>query len=193
MANGVLGRYWKAYGEFRALFRSPFFYLAWVLTGAMYGTWSEPGWWDGVISVLPNVLGFSLGGYAIWLAVGDEKFRSMMSGEREPDEISPFMMVNASFVHFIFLQILGIIIALLGQSLNHPWNPDIWLVSCLAGIGVSSHALKLIGSAIGYWVFLYALLAAAAATLAILRVSSWYDKEQTRRWAEGKHKDDKNG
>jgi hypothetical protein len=39
----------------------------------------------------------------------------------------------------------------------------------------------LLGNFIGYSVFIYALLLAVAATLAILRVSSWYDHMHTKK------------
>lgn len=186
MNDGILRRYWRAYGGIKALVTSIYLYVALVLTIVTYPTWSTIGWWQHVLSVMPSVLGFSLGGYAIWMAIGDEHFRAMMSGEGENGGTSPFMAVNAAFVHFILMQILAILIALVASAYNFPFNTNGCFAHLLDRLGLSVHSVKLVASGVGYLVFLYALMTAVAATLAILRVSSWYDQIQTRRLRENR-------
>lgn len=118
-----------------------------------------------MLRVLPSVLGFALGGYAILLAVGDERFRSILSGPDAEGNTSPFLTVNASFVHFIVLQVIGILLALLAAA----WAP--------AQPGLCAYAFWWVG----YLAFLYALLAALAATMQILRLAFWYDTYQHNR------------
>ena len=83
------------------------------------------------------------------------------------------MEVNAAFVHFIFLQILSILIGLIAKSY------------CVILLGEFSF-LKQYGliyiiclkavSGLGYFIFVYAIFSALAAVFAIFRVSKWYDQ-----------------
>ena len=131
---------------------------------------------------MPNLLGFSLGGYAMWIAIGDDNFRKLISGEDEDGEPSPYMEVNAAFVHFIILQILSMVLALIAKSYYFPLSPNHYLIENFGDYLVIA---SLIGYGISYFIFIYALLSALAATLALLRVSSWYDMHQTRQKSKG--------
>lgn len=182
MSDSLFVRYWRAYGGAKALLTSGYFYTAWVLDAITYPAWIHGGWWGQVFSIMPNVLGFSLGGYAIWMAIGDERFRELMAGEATIGETSPFMAVNAAFVHFILMQIIALVYALVVSS--HPFSPNGHLVNFLKTSGIPEEPTRLIVYGFGYWVFLYALMTAVAATFAILRVSSWYDRIQTKRLKE---------
>lgn len=161
--KNIFARYWTAYGGLSALLLSPYLHTAIILSVAMFPLWMKPGWWDIAISVAPSVLGFSLAGYAIWLALGDEKFRRIISETdvNDPKDISPFMEVNAAFVHFMLLQVLSLIVALL-------------IKAHMGDIVVLGFAAKSL-SAVGFCLFIYSLLCVLAATFAILRVSSWYE------------------
>ena len=159
----IFRRYWKAYGGGRALILSPYLHLSVLLTAAMYPLWIKTKWWDIAISVAPSILGFSLAGYAIWLALGDNKFRRLISetDSGDLDDISPFMSVNAAFVHFMLLQVTSLITSLLIKA--HMDNIE--TLSFFPGMI----------SAFGFMIFIYSILCVLAATFAILRVSSWYE------------------
>ena len=118
MNGSVIERYWTAYGGLRQLFTSPVFYISILITFFLFPIWNfEEKWWEMVLSIMPNVLGFSLGGYAMWMAIGDDNFRELISGiENEIEETSPYMNVSAKFAHFIVVQILSIIAALFNKS-----------------------------------------------------------------------------
>ena len=61
-----LRRYFCAYGGWGAILRSPLFLLATLLTGLGYGSWFDGDRWSDLSqSLIPNLLGFSLGTYAI--------------------------------------------------------------------------------------------------------------------------------
>lgn len=175
---GLLKAYWNAYGGMRGLLLSPYFLVAIFLTAVLYPAWSVPGWWVDPIAILPNMLGFSLGGYAMWIAIGDESFRSLISGVEEDGEPSVFMQVNAAFVHFILLQILAILGAIITKAYSFTWSSENFLVQAL---GENFYLFCLGGYFIGYFLFIYALLAAFAATFALFRVSRWYDKYITNK------------
>jgi len=152
--------YWRAYGGIKALCLSPYLHLSIVFTLGCYPIWLTGlecnSWYDISINVMPNILGFTLGGYAILLAFGNERFLNVIAGQDEDErgEPSPFIEVNASFIHFILCQVLSIILALFGLV----WEID---TGFFAGIS--------------FLVFIYALTTALAAAFAILRLAKCFD------------------
>lgn len=106
-------RYWMLYGLFRAIIRSSYFWMALFINIIMYPSWIKLEWWEMPRTILPSMLGFTLGGYAILLAFGDERFRSILTGSQGDGKPSPFLIVNATFVHFIFVQIVAIIFSII--------------------------------------------------------------------------------
>ncbi|HBC3405476.1 hypothetical protein [Vibrio parahaemolyticus] len=162
-----LKEYWLAYGGWKALFSSKYFWGAAALNSLLFNSWYpvESKWWEMVLSITPNFLGFTLGGFAMWVAIGDEKFKGLIAGADEEDEISPYMEVNATFTHFLLLQILALILAIIAKSfdaivINNPYM----------AIAARIYAFS------AHFVFVYALLTTIAAVFAILKVAKWYDE-----------------
>lgn len=52
------------------------FLVCFLMTVILYPSWSHQGWWNDILSLMPNLLGFSLGGFAMWIAIGDEAFKN---------------------------------------------------------------------------------------------------------------------
>src|SRR5689334_11556352 len=88
----LVNRYWSAYGRFRAFLFSPYLHLSVGILFVTYGVWTRDSWWSFVISIVPNMLGFSLGALAIILGFGNDRFLTTISGQRpgEPGE-SPYV------------------------------------------------------------------------------------------------------
>ncbi|OFC70082.1 hypothetical protein [Alteromonas confluentis] len=170
-SRNALVLYWRNYGGIRALLASPFFWTAWVLTFLMFPSWTKAGWWDDVTSIMPNLLGFSLGGYAMFLAFGDKKFQEILA-HKENGETSALMDVNCAFVHFILLQIMSIVIALIAKAYDFKLDPtsEIYLT-----FGELILFMTPIFYCISYFVFTYAILATMAATFAIFHSVCWYE------------------
>ncbi|WP_421276447.1 hypothetical protein [Aeromonas veronii] len=171
-------RYWAAYGGLKAIALSPYFHLSLLITVISHGSWVNPNWVDIPISVLPNVIGFSLGGYAIWLALGDEKFRYTISGKSKDGSDSPFIKVNATFVHFIILQITSLLFALIVKSkplYNSPLDWQHLVLSIAPWLYDFSNIAHIVASFVGYLLFIYAILSALAATMAIFRIAGWLE------------------
>ncbi|UNH31845.1 hypothetical protein [Moellerella wisconsensis] len=163
----IIRKYWSIYGGFSALFRSSYFWLGLATTALLFPAWSKQGWWGDVLSLLPNLLGFSLGGFAILLAVGDDGFKKLIAGT-ENGESSPYMDACTAFVHFIFLQIIALLIALIAKaysSILPEYLPKVSLVTM---------------SAIGYFIFIYSIYCTLAAVFAIFRVADWFDNYITK-------------
>ena len=176
--NGVgrlIRRYWRIYGGWRAIFSSLYLHVSLVLLLVSFRLWSCPGWWEQVISVAPNLLGFTLGGFAIFLAIGDERFKATISGA-DPDEQkahSPYMALCATFLHFVLIQFLALVAALVGKAtyFQLPALPDY--------LGRLLEIMTFAGWMFSYWLFLYAVTLIAAAALATFRLATWYEQYQT--------------
>lgn len=188
----IFKRYWNAYGGFAGILKSPYMHVSLVITIFSSGNWLETDWFDTPISVLPNIIGFSLGGYAIWLALGDDKFRKSISGSTNNGKESPFIQVNASFVHFIFLQITALLTALLIKSEPLTHSPIIiqrFFLEICPQLYEFSLYLKVVGAFFGYFLFIYAILSALAATFAIFRIAGWLETYHVRQKQKEKEKD----
>jgi hypothetical protein len=175
MYNGVFdifSRYWRAYGGMSSVLRSPYLHAALVLLGLTFNTWVNPNWWEQSLSVLPNLLGFTLGGFAIFIGFGDEKFRALLA-EPEVDHNTPTIYVSlcSTFVHFILVQVLALIYAVVAKS----W----WFYTPLLDFARPWLAyFNGVAGAIGYGLFLYAVTSVVAATMHVLRIASMYQLHQ---------------
>lgn len=172
----TLKQYWRMYGGTRGIVRSPYFWVSVVLLVLTSHFWLTGQWWEQVISVMPNVLGFTLGGFAIFLGFGDENFKQIISGLDENDVEpgpSPYMEVSATFLHFVLVQLGAILTAIVVKATS--FTPSGWLASIATYIAPA----RFIADLVGYWLFLYGLCITAAAAIAIFRVSHWYDIFQT--------------
>lgn len=174
----IFTRYWVAYGGLHALVRSFYLYLAVVLLFLTFKTWISPtysaisgswsAWWDQSFGVLPNLLGFTLGGFAIFIGFGDERFRNQLNAP-EDDHSQPTIYVKlcSTFVHFILVQVLALMFAIVAKStwFYVEWNS--WIQIALP------YANAIFG-AVGYGLFLYAITSVLAATMHVFRIASMY-------------------
>ena len=171
--RSIYARYWSAYGGITALLRSLYFHLAVLLTAILWGQWTKEGWWDLPLSVLPNVIGFSVGGYALLLSFGDEKFQNLMA-RAEVRGSNAFIDLCASFTHFVLMQFLALLIAIVAKGIfieppnwTGDWPEWSWML-----IGLARYFLWFLGEL----VFIYALLCGAAATMRIYRLAEMFAK-----------------
>lgn len=173
--SATLSLYWQAYGGWKAVVGSPFFWLSIALMVLTCRFWLYGEWWDQVLSVMPNMLGFTLGGFAVFLGFGDEKFKAVISGQdhHDPADSSPYMEVSATFLHFVLVQLIAILFAVVAKATDFTL-PGYW-----AGLSQWLAQYRFIADALGYWLFLYGLCIVAATAIAIFRVAFWYDSYQT--------------
>ncbi|NDV20863.1 hypothetical protein GO013_15740 [Pseudodesulfovibrio sp. JC047] len=110
------------------------------------------------MSILPDILGFSLGGYVIMVGFGDTEFIEALRG-RESKESGPsiYMKINATFVHFIVVQAITLFMALASSAM-----------------GISAHPLV---SLVGTFFLFYAIVTILAATFGVLTFANWYDQK----------------
>lgn len=107
----TLRRYWKGYGGCSALLSSPYFHIAIVLS--LPGAWWAPSAWpDKVESIVPSLLGLSLAGYAILLALGSGDFFEKIRKPKSNARPSTLEGISTAFLHFIIVQTLALVMAL---------------------------------------------------------------------------------
>ncbi|WP_082091289.1 hypothetical protein [Paracidovorax citrulli] len=178
-AGTIFKIYWTSYGGSAALLCSPYLHTAIVLLAFTFQTWNAAEyapnqasfWWDQSISVLPNLLGFTLGGFAIFIGFGDEKFRALLAEKDEESKINAYVGLCSTFVHFIMVQGLALIAAVIAKSWwFHTDKADI--------IRPLLPYMNFAGGAIGYGLFLYALTSVIAATMHIFRIAHMYARFQ---------------
>jgi hypothetical protein len=145
----------------------------------LHDAWIAKPWFSMPISILPNLLGFSLGGLAIWLAFGDEKFRSLLLQKDEGEDHSSYVIASSSFVHFVIIQFLALIFAICSQVLNYVVTED-----SITGLILKKFGLPInffcswypYTGAFGFLIFLYALLSGVAATFQVFRLVTLFEK-----------------
>lgn len=173
--------YWRTYGGWGALLRSPFFHLAVLLTLALTPIWWGQSWWTHSLSIVPAILGFSIAAFTLILGVGDEGFRRELGFQRTPGKASTLTNTSASLFHFIAVQILALIAALLASS-----HPVAFVLSAIGEpfpAGKFGTLLFLLGKflhATGFFLLCYALLTAAAATMSIFRLATIFSSYATK-------------
>lgn len=171
--------YWVSYGGLVALVRSPYLHAALVLLVLTWRTWAGPNcgqaacafWWDQSISVLPSLLGFTLGGFAIFIGFGDEKFRALLAEKDEANDINAYVALCSTFVHFIVVQSVALLAAIVAKA----W----WFYTPMVDpIRPLLAYLNFAGGIVGYGIFLYALTSVLAATMHVFRIAHMYARFQ---------------
>lgn len=175
----MFAAYWRCYGGWRAITASPYFIAALVITILLFPAWIRAEWWTTVIQILPNIVGFSIGGFAIWLGFGDEKFKALIAEKDFENDISPYMEVSATFTHFVLVQVAAILAAVGGAAFLDTDN-SLSIVGYLASLGPAFATPAAVVQAVygffGFLLFTYAIGTAVAAVFAIFEVAGWFDK-----------------
>ena len=126
---------------------------------------TNPDWESIIISSAPPLIAFSLGAIAIFNSIGDSKFRDALL-EADEGDISPYVEINSMFVHFIFVQTVAFLAALISQSVPPQLNSVIGEQFCHGKLLIS------IVKGIAFLIFSYGAMQILATTLAILRISN---------------------
>lgn len=170
--RSILRRYWIAYGGWSGLIHSPYLHAALILLVLTFNSWMSDEWWDTVISVLPNLLGFTLGGFAIFIGFGDADFiGSLAEPEEDASKPTVYGALCATFVHFILVQVGALLYAVVAKSwwFYVDWPEEVQRILPF---------MNAVGGAVGYCLFLYALTSVLAATLHVFRIAMMYEKYQ---------------
>jgi hypothetical protein len=160
---GILNAAWRSTGGVKEKIKGFDFWLAVIVVILCYPTWSAPDWPAQVTSVLPNVLGFTLGGFAVFLGFGSDSFRTLLA-QSNPSS-------NSAFMYFVVIQIVAIMYALIATAMYKVITPKFFLTQAQL-----FQILNFIGAGIGYFLFVYSLATSFRAALRIYRLSRWYSE-----------------
>lgn len=148
-AGRTLAVYWNAYGGWRSLWTSPYLWLAAVATALASPYWySQDKWIQNAVDIVPGLLGFSIGAFAILLVFSSDRFLSLISQEGRAGSI--FMLTSAMFVHFILLQVCALVVALLSNAFP-------------------------VFSGLGFFLLMYSIFSGAAVALALFNLAQVYN------------------
>lgn len=148
---GEVVGYWTTYGGFRALRSSRWLKLSLIIAIVLYPDWKSDQWTSSAISILPSLLGFSIGAMAIIFAFPTSNIFKFIAEDGRSDSF--YIQLAAKFVHFVVVQIIALIAALIAS------------VYC-----------SIILNAFGLFLLIYALLVGAATTFALFGVAQLYNR-----------------
>jgi hypothetical protein len=167
----TIKRYWVGYGGLRELFKSPYFHFA--LISAIFCGINSPGAWaEKCEAIVPGLLGLSLAGYAILLALGSDDFFKIIKKPIKNTRHSIIEEISNSFLHFIVVQIIAILLSLLyagrgdlptAISAFFEIRRALWVVS----------ALKMITGIIGWLFLFYSVTCMLALSFRLFRMIQW--------------------
>lgn len=172
-------RYFRAYGGWSAVFGSPVLWLAVAVAVLGYKNWlSADKWADLAQSLIPSLLGFSLGAYTILLTLITGRIKQALKDEKNENGITFLDEINATFFHFIFVQVFALLWAFLYQGsllfdlaqLAKPYCPF-----ALPAFRV----VQALGSFVGYALLVYSITLIVASALAVHRLAPIVDPADT--------------
>lgn len=165
-------RYFHAYGGWRATFCSPLFLLSFAVALAGYGNWFHTASWPSLSqSLIPNLLGFSLGTYAILFSLMTGRLKRALKAVKNDRGVSFLDEINATFFHFIFVQVSALLWAFLYQGTAlfdlmvaiRPQWPEF--------SETAFRVMQIVGSGVGYILLIYSISLVIAAALAVYRLA----------------------
>lgn len=164
-------KYFSDYGGLPAVLGSPLFHISFFITVMNYHVWMRTSWVETVQSMLPNLLGFSLGTYAILFSLIENNLRRALNSVEAIPGVSYMKFINATFFHFIFIQVLAMLWAIvysgtLFYDIYSNFPTFYGNVECFFKI------MSFIGAFFGYFLFVYSISLTVGAALVVYRLAS---------------------
>ena len=172
---GALRCYWTDYGGWGEFLTSPLVHISALIASTSYSVWSKGNWTELPLSLLPNLLGFSLGAYALIFSLANESLLAALNRTSADGSPPLLRMINATFLHFILVQTAAIIFALANKS-SLAIDFVGWLPLHDEVAESIQRLLRLTAAAVGYWLTTYAVVLLVAAALAAYRLANMSGK-----------------
>lgn len=159
------------YGGLSALFRSIYVRISILVTAVAWRSSLSELWVEYSVSILPNIIGFSIAAIAIITVIGDDGFRRRMSQVNTlHNEESDLTVMLASFVWFIFIQIIAILFAIIFQSKPIPFYSNLCKNDCI----LWNEYVNASFSFVGMFLFIYSLFLVIASVFMTFHLFRMY-------------------
>jgi len=144
--------------------------------------WIEAAWWGDAITTLPTMVGFAIGAYAIVLGFGDERFRAVIM-QRKSGGTSPYVRISASLAHFIVVQLAALLAAFVAKGLDFSLSErkgfGALIFDVVGSIEFVHDWIAPIGRFLGFVLFVYAIATALATAMAIFRLTTLVERDES--------------
>lgn len=173
--SNILGSYWTSYGGWGAFFRSPFILIASIAAAITTYDFLDGNWSDLAIQIVPAVLGFTLGGYAILVSFAASDFRNAMMGRFKDGTQSPLMEINSAFFHFFVFQSATFLFAFICIPVYKHSLLDIFLSEIPGWLIATNNIILVIITFFGAFLLIYTMLMVLATAMRIYSVLEDFD------------------
>jgi hypothetical protein len=172
--------YISHFGGFVLILSSPYLVFSILLSLLMYGQWSKPNWWDTPISVIPNLTGFALAGFAIYIGlINNRRFFDLLQAKEPETGKTVFSGLGFTFFHFIFLQVFALLIALVAKARILSTLSEIFpLLFSHRFVAAVRPIVTLSFWAIAHAIFIYSIVTLFALLFAVVWAIDWYEKSE---------------
>jgi len=164
---------WNNAEGFTGIFASPYFLFSLFITTLSFSVWTIPGWWSYVFSILPNLIGFSVGSYTLLWSISNVKLKRAIADAVTPDGRNTYLALHAMFLRFIGMQIFALVLALLSLAANG--EMPFFFARFLYIIDINASTYGILVTELLWFVsflfFIYALSLSVACSFAVYRIS----------------------
>ena len=176
-------RYFGNYGGVQAVLISPYFHASIIFLAFSTLSGSNGELAQYTLDFIPSLLGFTLAGYAIFISFGDDEFRAAIAGKVD-GKTSPLITFSTTFLHFILVQCLSFIIALIAifarkDSVLYRVE-EMFQVDVPAAFFKLSYIIAEVVFATTTALLLYSVFLVPAAAMAVFRMVSAFDRSNDR-------------
>nr|WP_210300352.1 hypothetical protein [Mycoplana azooxidifex] len=167
-------RYFHAYGGWADTVSSPLFLLSIIITAISYSHWISPDWLPLSQSLVPSLLGFSLGTYALLFSLMTGRLKRALKLVKNSRNISYLDEINATFFHFIMVQVICLV---WGVLYSGRWLVDLMEITSpyFEYPEAAFFYLAATGSFIGHFFLVYSILLVIASAQIVYRLASITD------------------
>jgi hypothetical protein len=148
----IYSAYWAAYGGSLALLKSPYVHVSALVAGTCWYFFDAPAatrFSDIAISVIPNLLGFTIGAMAIVLAFSGAPIFKKLAEDGNPRSF--FIRMMSNLVHFIVAQVSALVCGILAKSTGIAWLEPLTIFLLLYAIlATAATAIQLFQAAVIY-------------------------------------------
>ncbi|MDE4602475.1 MULTISPECIES: hypothetical protein [Sinorhizobium] len=164
-----ISEYFRNYGGWSELLSSPLLWIALAISTVSYRNWLEPNWLEVSQELIPSLLGFSLGTYAILVSLLTGRLKRALREVKNGRGVSYLADINSNFFHFIFVQVSALAWGFLFDG-SWAYDAATFLKIYYSRSMDVFEAVRTIGSFFGHFLLVYSFLLILAAALQVYRL-----------------------